>query len=213
MRRISKTPGVEPELLTKWKQRNPQGIYKNLSEVERQAIREACAEEQYYLCAYCCQAVSGQRRDTMNEHVEARKIAPHRSLDFTNIVASCTNPNQCDAAHGSQPLPLTPFMPECETDLVFKLSGRVVGKTQQAVEAIRVLNLGDTEKNNRSLIEKRKQLVQTLLLTNSVNPGEGLDDNELIEILIDELSVPVDGKLAAFAPVTINILRQWISND
>ncbi len=69
------------------------------------------------------------------------------------------------------------------------------------------------QSDNRSLIEKRKQLVQTLLLTNSVNPGEGMDDNELIEILIDELSVPVDGKLEAFAPVTINSLRQWISND
>ena len=213
MRRISKTPGVEPELLTKWKQRNPQGIYKDLSEVDRQVIREACVEEQYYLCAYCCQAISGKNRDTMNEHVEARRIAPHRSLDFTNIVASCTNPNQCDAAHGSQPLPLTPFMPECETDLVFKLSGRVVGKTQQAVETIRVLNLGDTERNNRSLIEKRKQLVHSMLLKNGVDSDDGLDDDDLIEMVIDDLSVPKNGKLEAFAPVTLNILRQWISND
>ena len=213
MRRISKTPGVEPELLTKWKQRNPQGIYKDLSEVDRQVIREACVEEQYYLCAYCCQAISGKNRDTMNEHVEARRIAPHRSLDFTNIVASCTNPNQCDAAHSSQPLPLTPFMPECETDLVFKLSGRVVGRTQQAVETIRVLNLGDTERNNRSLIEKRKQLVHSMLLKNGVDSDDGLDDDDLIEMVIDDLSVPKNGKLEAFAPITLNILRQWISND
>ncbi len=213
MRRISKTPGIEPELLTKWKQRNPQGIYKDLSEVERQAIREACVEEQYYLCAYCCQALSGKNRDTMNEHVEAQHIAPQRSLDFTNIVASCTNPNQCDAAHGSQPLPLTPFMPECETDLVFKLSGRVVGKTQQAVETIRVLNLGDTERNNRSLIEKRKQLMYSMLLKNGIDHNDGLDDDDLIEMVITDLSVPTDGKLEAFAPVMINILRQWISNN
>jgi uncharacterized protein (TIGR02646 family) len=122
MRHIDKGP--EPPELTAWKRANPKGNYAGLSEVERQAIREACTSEQFYLCAYCCQNISGLQDDTMNEHVEARRIAPQRSLDFGNLVASCTTPRQCDAAHGSQPLPLTPLMAECETELRFKLSGR-----------------------------------------------------------------------------------------
>jgi hypothetical protein len=38
-------------------------------------------------------------------------------------------------AHGSQPLPLTPLMPECETELRFKFSGRVEGLTERACTA------------------------------------------------------------------------------
>ncbi|MEI7189633.1 hypothetical protein [Dickeya dianthicola] len=139
MRRITK--GTEPVSLTAWKRANPNGRYDDLTETERQDIRDACAKEQFYLCAYCCKPISGDNSDTMNEHVQARKLAPHRSLDFTNIVASCTTPNQCDAAHGSQPFSLTPLITNCETELQFMLSGRVNGKTERAQDAIGCLTL------------------------------------------------------------------------
>lgn len=210
MRKISKTEGSEPDSLRQWKARNSGKTYSDLTDKERQDIRAACLEEQFYLCAYCCQSISGNNHDCMNEHIEARQIAPNRSLDFTNIVASCTTLNQCDDSHKSQPLPLTPFMPECETEFEFKLSGRVAGKSDRAVEAIKVLNLGDREQNNRSLIEKRKQLVHSLLFINGVDPSEGLDDNDLIEMVVEELSEPENGKLEAFAPVAVNVLRQWV---
>ena len=147
----------------------------------------------------------------MNEHVEARRIAPNRSLDFTNIAASCTTPRQCDDSHGSQPLPLTPFMGACETELQFKLSGRVVGLSDRAIETIRVLNLGDTLTNNRSLIEQRKQLTESLLWANGIDPSEGLEDDELIDLVLADLTTPKDGKLEAFSPVLVNILKQWIN--
>lgn len=211
MRKITKVSGGEPPSLAQYKTRNPRAIYTDLSDVERQDIRTACLKQQYYLCAYCCQSISGVGLDCMNEHVEARRIAPNRSLDFSNIVASCTTPNQCDDSHGSQPLLLTPFMDECETEFEFKLSGRVKGKTPQAVAAIKVLNLGDTEQNNRGLIEKRKQLVNVLLFTNGIDPAEGLDDNELIADLINDISTPNNGTLEAFSPVVVNVLKQWIA--
>ncbi len=61
------------------------------------------------------------------------------------IVASCNTPNQCGDAHKSQHLPLTPLMTECETELRFKISGRVEGLSDRAADTIRVLNLGDHE--------------------------------------------------------------------
>ncbi len=210
MRKITKVNGFEPGSLTQWKAGNPLGSYKDLTFIVRQDIREECLKEQYYLCAYCCQSISGVNDDCMNEHVEARRLAPRRSLDFTNIVASCTTPMQCDDSHGSQPLPLTPFMVECETDFEFKLSGRVSGKTQQAIDSIQTLNLGDKEQNNRSLIEKRKQFISSILLTNGVDPSDGLDDNELIEMVINDISSPVNGRLEAFGPVVVNVLKTWI---
>ena len=208
MRKIDK--GQEPDSLSAFKRRHPLARYPDLSDTVRQEIRHTCAAEQFYLCAYCCQRISGANEDTMNEHVEAQDKAPNRTLDFNNLVASCLTPKQCDAAHGAQSLPLTPLMPECETELRFKLSGRVDGLTERARETIRVLNLGDTEQNNKSLIERRKQLVNTLIwATYGDNPMQLAleDDPVLLQMLIDDLNQPRQGKLEPFAPVLVNILR------
>ncbi|MGX8219656.1 hypothetical protein ACWS81_02590 [Psychrobacter celer] len=199
MRKIDKQAGFEPVSLRQFKRCHNQGNYSDLTPEIRQDIRLACTTEQFYLCAYCCKPISGDSRDTMNEHVEARKIAPNRSLDYNNIVASCTTPNQCDDAHGSQPLPLTPFDAECETDLVFKLSGRVTGLTDEAKETIRVLNL-----DNKSLIEQRRMLINTMLFTYG---EDAIEDDDLINIIIDELAEPKKGKLDAFSPVIVNALK------
>ncbi|AJC68211.1 hypothetical protein [Dickeya zeae] len=209
MRKITK--GTEPASLTAWKRANPNGRYDKLTETERQDIRDACAKEQFYLCAYCCKPISGDNSDTMNEHVQARKLAPRRSLDFTNIVASCTTKNQCDAAHGSQPFSLTPLMAECETELQFMISGRVEGKTERAQEAIKVLNLGDKKGNNKPLIEARKKFIDSLLLTNGIDPNEGLEDDDLLRAVINDFSSPQNGRLEPYAPVLVNILKSWLS--
>jgi len=210
LRKITKRINFEPQNLTDWKRDNPNGDYTDLTKVERQAIRAECLTEQFFLCAYCCKSISGLNKDCMNEHVEARRLAPNRSLDFSNIVASCTTPSQCDAAHGSQPLPITPFMASCETDFKFSLSGKVKGLTNDAREAIRVLNLGDKQ-NNKYLIEQRKQFVHAMLFANSVDPEDGLDDDELIEMVISDIIIPKDGKLEAFSPVVVNVLKQWLA--
>jgi uncharacterized protein (TIGR02646 family) len=207
MRTISK--GTEPPSLSVWKRSNPHKNYTDLDADIRRDIRDNALKEQFYLCAYCCQRIQ-DISVCHNEHVEAQKLNSKRTLDFSNIVASCNTSNQCGAAHESQQLPLTPLMQECETDLRFKISGRVEGLTDKAITSIKVLNLGDDENNNRALIEKRKQLSNILLFTNSINPEEGLDDEELLKMLIDELGEPQQNQLEPFAPVVINILRSWI---
>jgi uncharacterized protein (TIGR02646 family) len=209
MRTISK--GSEPSSLTAWKRTNPHGRYHQLTEDIRRTIREHALAEQFYLCAYCCQRI--QDIDAChNEHVEAQNLNPGRTLDFSNIVASCNTSNQCGDAHKSQHLPLTPLMTECETELRFKISGRVEGLSDRAIVTIQVLNLGDQEKSNRALIEKRKQLSNALLWTNGINPDEGLEDEELLEMLIGELLQPQQGQLESFSPVVINILRSWLQS-
>jgi hypothetical protein len=143
--------------------------------------------------------------------LEAQDLNPKRTLDFTNLIASCNRLNQCGKAHKSQPLPLTPLMEACETELCFKISGRVEGLTDRATTTIQVLNLGDHETTNRALIEKRKQLSNSLLLRNGVDPNDGLEDEDLLQLLIKELAEPQNGQLESFAPVVINILRTWLS--
>ncbi|MFA0249804.1 MULTISPECIES: TIGR02646 family protein [Vibrio] len=213
MRKITKRAGYEPQQLTDWKRANPNKRYPQLKDGGvRQAIRTEALAEQHFLCGHCCQALSGDG-DCHNEHVEAQDINQNRTLDFSNIIASCNTLNQCGDSHKSQALPLTPFMDECETDLVFKLSGRVSGKSPDAIETIRVLNLGDRESNNKSLIAKRKAAVHSLLWQYSIDPDADpeLEDDEIIEMMIDDLSTPADGKLEAFSPVVVNVLKQWIA--
>lgn len=213
MRTISK--GIEPPSLAAWKRTNHHGRYNQLTEDIRRIIRQHTLEEQFYLCAYCCQQI--QNIDTChNEHIEAQNLNPKRTLDFSNIVASCNTRNQCGKAHKSQQLPLTPLMTECETELRFKTSGRVEGLSERARVTIKVLNLGDHEKHNRALVEKRKQLSDVLLLANGINPEEGLEGEELLEelleMLIDDILKPQEGKLEPFAPVVANILRSWLQS-
>ncbi|MGL5831820.1 MAG: TIGR02646 family protein [Waterburya sp.] len=210
MRTINK--GSEPDSLATWKRKNPHKRYTDLDPNIRQEIRQHALEEQFYLCAYCCQQIKDI--DTChNEHLEAQKSSnPQRTLDFTNIIASCNTSNQCGEAHKSQTLPLTPLMTECETELRFKISGRVEGLSDRANVTIKVLNLGDNEKNNRALIEKRKHLVNALLWQNDIDPTEGLEDEKLLKLLIDKIAEPKHDQLDPFAPVVINILRSWLQS-
>jgi len=209
MRNISKL--IEPPDLTAWKRVNPHGRYNQLTEDIRRIIRQHTLEEQFYLCAYCCQQIPNIDA-CHNEHIEAQNLNPRRTLDFSNIVASCNTPNQCGNAHKSQHLPLTPLMTECETELRFKISGRVEGLSDRATTTIQVLNLGDDEKNNRALIEKRKQLSNALLWTSSIDPAQRLEDEDLLEMLISDLSHPQDDQMEPFTPVVINILQSWLES-
>lgn len=207
MRKIDKGP--EPDFLRNWKRDNPGGNYNDFANEndgeERRKLNRRNIDEQFAICAYCCKRID--EKNSMNEHVEARQIAPHRQLDFANIVASCTTRNQCDDAHKAQPLPLTPLMDACEVELKFFLSGKVEGLSDRAQEAVRVLNL-----DNRNLRGCRKQAVDALLYAVGLDPNENdvdLLDDDLIDIAIEDLkSANEEQVLQAYSPVLVNILEQ-----
>ncbi|MFM8277839.1 MAG: hypothetical protein ACKN89_12805 [Cyanobium sp.] len=210
MRAITKR--ADPPALAQWKRSNPTKTkYEQLSDDVRRSIRKQALEEQFYLCAYCCCKINSMNADDChNEHMESRKLNSMRELDYSNIVASCNTRNQCGNAHGSQVLPLLPVMHQCETELQFMISGRVRGLTQRASESIRVLNLGDSEINNKALVEKRRNIVQTILLKNGAGYGEEIEDEDIVRMLIADISAPHDGRLDSFAPVAVNVIRNWI---
>jgi uncharacterized protein (TIGR02646 family) len=200
--------GSEPKTLSHWKRHNPNGKYQDLSKVERQAISNTCLEEQYYLCAYCCQCITDKK--SHNEHIQPQHVASNQTLNFHNIVASCNKPKQCGEAHGAKIIPLTPLMSECETELEFSLSGHVKGLTARATKTIDLLNLGDS---NKALIYTRKQLVETLIFQWDSPENFELLDDESLEIIMTELNQPEDGQLSAFAPILQNILCQFLKKS
>ncbi|POD70018.1 hypothetical protein BKM17_24680 [Pseudomonas syringae group genomosp. 3] len=210
MRKIEKGSLV---VLEQWARSNKGKKYADLAGREdiKDAIRHACVREQHGLCAYCCRSITPYKDSAHNEHVEAQRLAPNRTLDFQNIVASCNQPGRCGNAHGHQLLPLTPLMVECETELQFELSGLVEGKTDRAQDCIKVLNLGSDQASNRWLIGERKAMINALLFKHGLDASElSLEDDDILDLLHDEL-LPVDEyqQLQPFSPVLINVIRRF----
>ncbi len=212
MRYIEKS--AEPDSLTQWKRRFPGATYKNMQGNETDArnvksdIRLSCTKEQYYICAYCCQRIEGVGDDTTNEHIIPQDKAPNKTLDYTNIVASCQKEGQCDKAHGSKELLLTPLMKECETEISYYLSGNIKGNTERANQLIEILNL-----NCKKLKEKRKLFTQQILLQESFTNEDITAENcDILSTLRDEYNNPIDGKLQPFAPVIVSIIDELCQN-
>jgi uncharacterized protein (TIGR02646 family) len=208
MRKITK--GLEPQELTVWNRKHPNSRYNDLPDNEegstvRQAIRRAAHKEQFGLCAYCCKIIDGTSKTTNNEHVIAQALDSNRTLDFSNIVASCTTKRRCNEERKSQPLSLTPLMDECETELRFRASGKVEGLTPRATDSIQVLGL-----DTRAIREERKQMVDSLIVPDDLN-GLQLIEDELLTDLLNDFQYPVNGQLLPYSPVLINILKQFLA--
>lgn len=204
MRKINK--GTEPLSFKNYKRRNSKQQYGEFKDtIVKQDICQACAIEQYFLCAYCCKAISGcLDKDTMNEHIQPRHYFPQLSMDFNNIVASCTTQGQCDSTKGSQILHLTPLMDECETELAFRLTGEVYGKTERAKDAIEILKL-----NNPKLCENRKRAIEGVLWNIH---ARSVENDELLADVIDEICmIDENGKMKAFAPIIVKVIRDWLN--
>lgn len=202
MRKITK--GDEPKALLAWKRKNPHGHYSDLTNIEGQAINQAALSEQLGLCAYCCKKIDAH--NSHNEHVEPRHLAPNRQLDFRNIIASCNTHGRCGNAHDSKPLPLTPLMQECETELNFYLSGKVEGLTQRSTESIAVLGL-----DSRAIREERKQMIDNLIFPDNAGDLQLLDNDLLADWLDDVQQPDGEGQLLPYSPVLANILRQLLA--
>ncbi|WP_300670768.1 hypothetical protein [Desulfoluna sp.] len=206
MRKIIKE--AEPEILATWKRSHPNGRYRDLDEggySVREGIRAAALKEQQGLCCYCCKSID--LKSCHNEHLEPQRTAPQRSLDFCNIVASCNTRRQCGDAHESKHLPLTPLMDACETELSFRLNGKVRGLTGRADRMIEILKLGNG--NNRMLQQTRKIGIDALLFTHigSFDSLELLGD-DLLSIFLEDIESITSPQLPAYQPVLVNILKQ-----
>ena len=208
MRLIVKGP--EPAALTLWKSDFPGGTYDQLTDTRgiavRKSIRTACISEQKYICAYCCDRIDNS--NSHNEHIQPQGAAPHATLDYENIVASCQSNRHCGHKKDSNIIQLTPLMPSCETEVKYYLSGKMSHSTPRGQQFHTVLGLRES-----SLTSRRKQLIDTLIFSIGTNEDEiELMDDELLEMLIEDLKkTDAAGRLEAFAPVLSCILTEYLS--
>ena len=210
MRKIEKS--IEPASLTQYKIDNPHLSYSDLAngnESIRIDIRNSCLTEQYFLCAYCCDWIDFNY--SHNEHIIPQKSIPGNdlTLDYKhNIVVSCESNKHCGHHKANKSIDLTPLMLECQNEIVYQLNGKMTHSTPRAQDAITKLNL-----RNKALEHKRKVIIDAVLF-DYVDDLEllSIEENYFLELIIVELTKSDNrGKLEAFSPVLINVLKQFIT--
>lgn len=148
----------EPKWLSEYKKNNPTAIYDSESFAGyREQLRDTLVLEQRSLCAYCCSHIKNDKAH--NEHIEPRHPqngVSTRSLDYSNIVASCNNKGTCGNKKKNEydsKRFVSPLNPNCEEEFTYYPDGVIEGDQY----TIDLLNL-----NAYELREARKAVYKTI---------------------------------------------------
>lgn len=163
----------EPQFLADFKKKYPSKTYESQEFQEHRAtLNDILRKEQKGLCAYCCGQIEG--KNSHNEHIEPQHpgaFSSSRSLDYTNIVASCDHPKTCGTKKGNKYSAeqfISPLDENCENQFTYYLDGKMDGDAY----TIELLNLNEYE-----LKTARKAVIKSL---------QGLDKETISMIYMDE---------------------------
>lgn len=151
----------EPQFLSDFKRRYPQKDYDSDEFAEhRSTLKKILIKEQKGVCAYCCGRITEEK--SHNEHIEPRhpgKYVSNRTLDYTNIIASCNNVRTCGNKKGNdydENKFVSPLDENCEDKFTYYPDGEIEGDDY----TIELLNLNDYElKNARKAVFKALQFL------------------------------------------------------
>ena len=175
--------GEEPEALVQYNNKHPQGSYDDAGFKEHvPQLRHDLVEEQHDMCAYCCRKISDDKSHI--EHIEPRHMKDGsisaRSLDYTNMVASCNNGKTCGRAKGnsydSQKF-ISPLDRECESRIRYNLFTGRVQETDDNRYTVNLLNL-----NYQGLIDFRRNISLLLEEEIDLDDADTVDDDTLNDI-------------------------------
>lgn len=148
------TKGAEPPSLTA--RRRAGQIDWNVTGAIKNDIRRACRIEQSDLCAFCCARLPGDPQLQRIAHVEPQDVNPARTLDYTNMVLSCSSgrdyirestqswgSQSCDERQKADVLPVHPLQPDCTDKFIFLGNGSIAPSQEDsdAQTSIDILNL------------------------------------------------------------------------
>lgn len=154
MKRIFKDS--PPEFWAEYMRRYPKAHYDDLDKSEdgrqiRKQLREHLLIHQKKICCYCCRAI--KLDNSHNEHIKPRALFPKSSMDYNNLLVSCTS-KTCGAAKGNSydsEMFISPLQENCEKHFRFFPNGRIEGITPMGESTIKCLNL-----NDYALVQARK---------------------------------------------------------
>ncbi|WP_224368548.1 retron system putative HNH endonuclease [Hyalangium versicolor] len=203
---------AEPAAFTAWKAlASPdwQPSWDNFQKPEKPEVLTALLRDQGFVCSYCEQRVD--MRGSHIEHLESRHAAPHRALEFSNLLASCQGelprePAHCGHLKGHEPLGVHPLLPECREYFIFDSAGGIrsspdPARAASAQHAIATLGLGIPKlmAMRRAAIEGAMALLQ-----------EGASDEEIRRFIavIDDRDAA--GQHTPFASAIVQFLTAYL---
>lgn len=157
MRKIIKDQ--TPDFWSSFVRKHPQVRYRDLKQSEegialRIQLRKHLVEHQKWICCYCCGAITLD--NAHNEHIQAQDFHPNATMEYNNLLASCTNSKHCgmkkDNADDLANF-VSPLQSDCESHFYFLPDGRIGGTSDAGEATIQCLNL-----NDYSIVEARKNL-------------------------------------------------------
>ena len=149
MIKIIKKP--EPEFWRDFKKKYPKKTYNDLGKSEegkelRAKIRDFMIKNQKGLCCYCCKSIDSD--NSHNEHIKPRSVFHELSMEYQNIVVSCTTPAGKELSCGyakcnkyDESLFVSPLDDDCEKHFKFLPDGRILAKSEKGDYTIKLLNL------------------------------------------------------------------------
>ena len=166
----------EPVWLRTYKKQNPRKVYKNLDGIQRSLLRGELLEEQYYLCGYCCTRLLMDK--AINEHILPQSMSDTMSLDYNNLIASCSGykNNQETCGHRKENTYdalkfIGPLEDGCESNFQYYPNGEIVPVNERADYTIKTLNLNSYELKKarkaifKQLVNYSKDMIVQIFLT------------------------------------------------
>ena len=153
MKRIAK--GNAPDFWVSFIRRHPNCAYKDLDHIKggpevRSQLRTHLACEQGNICCYCCGQLSPEK--SHNEHIKPESVYTRLTMDYNNIIVSCTQKLHCDnSSCGMQKdndfneqLFVSPLEDDCATHFVFNRDGSIDSDTDRGKYTINLLRLHES---------------------------------------------------------------------
>jgi len=130
---------------------------------QKKALRDYILEkEQQHLCCYCETQISGNREDSILEHIRPRSKYPEWEYDYNNLLVSCSSKDRC--GHFKKNNFSDFFIIQTEENpadyLTYSASGdiRPIDNSRKGRETIDILNL-----NQAKLKQARRTLFKQLI--------------------------------------------------
>ena len=162
MRYIDRAP--EPNSWSDFKRRNRSACYADLDATQqgravRREMRAHLVKSQHGLCAYCCSKITAESGTSLNEHIKPESLFPKETMDYGNLVASCTHSDSCGCAKGNvyEKRFVSPLESDCSCHFAFYPDGSVVGLDDRGKWTCDLLGL-----NTYRLRQARRALYESL---------------------------------------------------
>ncbi len=164
MKYILKISANEPQSFADYRNNTPNATYDGLHGDIKRELRDALAQEQGFICAYCMARIESTNEKMEIEHYITQKRhadSPHdqqthlnNQLSYLNMLGTCRQPRCCSGIRGNAPLTINPMDISCERLIQFRSDGEAFS-TDARVQAdiVDTLKLNDqTLKDNRRIV-------------------------------------------------------------